>query len=132
MPARSTYEYTLIRVVPRVERDEFMNVGVVLFCRERRFLESRIQVNMQRLAFVAPDLDLETLRMQLDHIPIICAGGRAAGPIGELPAPERFRWLSAPRSAVIQPSEVHMGLCDHPAAALERLAAQICGNHNSF
>ncbi|EFO81306.1 hypothetical protein OSCT_0829 [Oscillochloris trichoides DG-6] len=125
MPAPSAYEYTLIRAVPRVERDEFINVGVVLFCRERRFLAARLVFDPARLAALAPGLDLETLRAQLDHIPIICAGGRAAGPIGELPAHERFRWLSAPRSAVIQPSEVHVGLCADPVAVLERLAASI-------
>ncbi|WP_129631280.1 DUF3037 domain-containing protein [Candidatus Oscillochloris fontis] len=125
MLARSAYEYTLIRAVPRVERDEFINVGVVLFCRERRFLASRLIFEPTRLAALAPNLDLETLHTQLEHIPIICAGGRAAGPIGELPAHERFRWLSAPRSAVIQPSEVHVGLCDDPGVALERLATSI-------
>lgn len=124
MPARSAYEYALIRAVPRVERGEFINVGLVLFCRERRFLAARLDVDAARLRALDPGLDIELLREQLGHIPIICAGGRAAGPIGELPAHERFRWLTAPRSAIIQPSPVHVGLCDAPQAALDRLFAQ--------
>ncbi|NTW02661.1 MAG: DUF3037 domain-containing protein, partial [Oscillochloris sp.] len=114
MPARNAYEYALIRAVPRVERDEFINVGVVLFCRERRFLAARLGLHEPRLRTFAPELDLEMLHEQLNHIPIICAGGQAAGPIGELPAHERFRWLTAPRSAVVQPSEVHVGMCADP------------------
>ena len=125
MPARSAYEYALIRAVPRVERGEYVNVGVVLFCRERRFLAARIALDEARLCALAPGLDLEALREQLGHIPIICAGGRPAGPIGDLPAHERFRWLTAPRSAIIQPSAVHVGLCAEPGAALERLFDQL-------
>ncbi|NNJ11695.1 DUF3037 domain-containing protein [Chloroflexales bacterium ZM16-3] len=124
MPTRSAYEYALIRAVPRVERGECINVGVVLFCRERRFLASRMAIDEPRLRALAPDLDLELLHEQLGHIPIICAGGRAAGPIGDLPAHERFRWLTAPRSAIVQPSSVHVGLCADPESALERLFAQ--------
>jgi hypothetical protein len=124
MPARSAYEYALIRAVPRVERGEFINVGVVLFCRAQRFLSARLRVNEARLRTLDPDLDIDLLREQLDHIPIICTGGRAAGPIGELPTHERFRWLTAPRSAIVQPSPVHVGLCDDPQAALDRLFAQ--------
>ncbi len=125
MPVRNAYEYALIRVVPRVERAEHINVGVVLFCRERRFLAARLEVDAARLCALAPDLDVETLREQISHIPIICAGGRAAGPIGDLPAHERFRWLTAPRSAVVQPSPVHVGLCAEPGAALDRLFVQL-------
>jgi hypothetical protein len=127
MPARSAYEYAVIRAVPRIERDEFINVGVVLFCRERRFLAARLHVDEARLRALAPDMDIELLREQLGHIPLICAGGRAAGPIGDLPAHERFRWLSAPRSAIVQPSEVHVGMCADPQAALDRLFAQNVG-----
>jgi hypothetical protein len=124
MPARSAYEYALIRAVPRVERGEYINVGVVLFCRERRFLAARLELDAARLRALSPDLDLEALREQLGHIPIICAGGRAAGPIGDLPAHERFRWLTAPRSAIVQPSAVHVGLCAEPGAALDHLFKQ--------
>jgi hypothetical protein len=124
MPARSAYEYALIRAVPRVERGEFINVGVVLFCRERRFLAARLELDELRLRALSPELDIETLREQLGHIPIICAGGRPAGPIGDLPAHERFRWLTAPRSAIVQPSAVHVGLCTEPGSALDHLFSQ--------
>lgn len=119
MLARSAFEYAVIRVVPRVERGEFVNVGVVLLCRQRRFLDARTRLDVQRLGGMWPDLDLEELAAQLEHIPLVCAGGRGAGPIGELPIQERFRWLTAPRSTVIQPSAVHCGLCEEPAEALE-------------
>lgn len=127
MPARSAFEYAAIRVVPRVERGEFLNVGAVLLCRQRRFLGARIALDEARLLALAPQIDLHAIAAQLEHIPIICAGGAAAGPIGELPPYERFRWLVAPRSTVIQPAPVHVGLCDDPAAALERIFGQLVG-----
>jgi hypothetical protein len=123
MPTRNAFEYAIIRVVPRVERDEFINAGVVLFCRTRRFLGARIYLDLARLAVLAHDIDVLSIKEQLDHIPLICAGGVAAGPIGLLPQPERFRWLVAPRSAVVQPSPVHCGLCDDPQVELDRLMA---------
>jgi hypothetical protein len=123
MPAPDVFEYAIIRVVPRVEREEFINVGVVLFCRTRHFLDARIEVDTQRLAVLAPDLDLDALQEQLSHIPVVCLGGEAAGPIGLLPQAERFRWLVAPRSTIVQPSAVHSGLCDDPQVELDRLVA---------
>ena len=128
MPARDAFEYALIRLVPRVEREEFINVGVVLFCRTRRFLDARVALDRQRIAAVAPELDLAAVQEQLDHIPLVCMGGGAAGPIGLLPQPARFRWLVAPRSTVVQPSPVHCGLCDDPQEMLERLAANMVGS----
>ncbi|GAB4435016.1 MAG: DUF3037 domain-containing protein [Chloroflexi bacterium OHK40] len=121
MPALSAFEYAVIRVVPRVERGEFVNVGVVLLCRQRRFLAARLRLDAGRVRALAPTLDLEPIAAQLDHIPLVCRGGAAAGPIGELPLYERFRWLTAPRSTVVQPSPVHTGLCDDPPATLERI-----------
>jgi hypothetical protein len=121
MPARSLYEYVVVRVVPQVERGEFLNAGVVLFCRTRRFLDARVELDVQRLAALAPDVDPRPIQQQLDGIPLLCVGGAAAGPIGLLPQTERFGWLAAPRSTVIQPSPVHCGLCADPAATLERL-----------
>ena len=109
--------------MPRVEREEFLNVGVVLFCRTRHFLDARVALDTQRLAVLAPDLDLDALQEQLNHIPVICLGGDDAGPIGLLPQAERFRWLVAPRSTIVQPSPVHSGLCDDPQAELDRLIA---------
>lgn len=127
MPARSAFEYAAIRVVPRVERDEFVNVGALLLCRQRRFLAARLRLDPARVLLLDPTIDLAFLAEQLDHIPLVCAGGKASGPIGELPLYERFRWLTAPRSTVIQPSPVHVGLCDDPELALERLFAQLVG-----
>ncbi len=123
MPA-STYDYALVRVVPRVERGEFVNVGVVLFCRTERFLAARVAVNRERLQALAPDLDLDLVTAHLETILHICDG---AGPIGQLPRAERFHWLVSPRSTIIQISPVHSGLCDDPVVVLERLMDGICG-----
>ncbi len=119
----STYDYAVIRVVPRVEREEFINVGVVVSCPEQLFLEARIEFDAARVAALDPMLDLDAIRAHLATIPLICAGGDAAGPIGKLSPRERFRWLTAPRSTVIQFSPAHTGRCEHPAALLERLLA---------
>ena len=121
MPARCSYDYAVIRVVPRVEREEFVNVGVIVSCHERDFLEARIEVDEARLRALDPTVDLATVRTHLATIPVICAGGEAAGPIGKLSPRERFRWLVAPRSTVIQVSPAHTGRSEDPAAALEQL-----------
>jgi hypothetical protein len=121
MPARSVFEYAVLRLMPRVERGEFVNVGVILFCRQQRFLGARIQLAPTRLQAFTHTLDLEALEEQLAHVPLVCAGGKAAGPIGELPLHERFRWLTAPRSTIVQPSPVHSGLCEDPQQTLEQL-----------
>jgi hypothetical protein len=128
MPARSSFDYAVLRVVPHVEREEFLNAGVILFCRTRGYLAARIALDERRLLALAPDLDAETLaeiRAHLDTIPRICAGERDAGPIGRLSQAERFHWLVAPRSTLIQPSSPHSGLCDDPAAALDRLFTEM-------
>jgi hypothetical protein len=121
VPAPSTYDYAVIRVVPRVEREEFVNVGVVVSCPAQDFLEARIEVDGERIAALDPTLDVDAIRAHLATIPVICKGGAAAGPIGRLSARERFRWLTAPRSTAIQFSPAHTGRCDDPAALLERL-----------
>jgi hypothetical protein len=123
MPARSSFDYAVVRVVPRVEREEFLNAGVILFCRTRGFLEARIELDTQRLLAFAPDVDLAELREHLDTVPLICRGGPEAGPLGSLTQAERFHWLVAPRSTIVQPSPVHTGLTSNPAAALEHLVA---------
>ncbi len=123
MPALSTYDYAVIRVVPRVEREEFLNAGVIVFCRTRRFLGAAIDLDARRLAGMAPWLDAEEVGRHLATIARICRGGPGAGPIGALSLPERFHWLVSPRSTVIQTSPVHSGLCDDPAAVLARLLA---------
>ena len=121
MPADYTYDYAIIRVVPRVERGEQINVGVVLSCVDADFLEARIELDGAALRAVDPTLDLDAIRSGLETIPVVCAGGEAAGPLGTLPPRERFRWLVSPRSTVIQMSPVHTGRTSDPGAALERL-----------
>jgi hypothetical protein len=121
MPAPSSFDYAIIRVVPRVEREEFINVGVILFCRTRRFLQARISFNRSRLVSFYPCLDLDEVERHLAIIPQICAGDPEAGPIGQLSLAERFHWLVAPRSTIIQPSPVHTGLCTQPAEMLDHL-----------
>ena len=121
MPDHSTYDYAVIRVVPRVEREEFVNVGVVVSCPDRDFLEARIELDPARIAALDATLDIESIRAHLATIPLICRGGDAAGPIGRLTPRERFHWLIAPRSAVIQVSPAHTGRCENPEALLARL-----------
>ena len=121
MPAHSSFDYAIVRVVPRVERGECINAGVILFCLTQRFLAAKVELDERRLLALAPDVDLELVRGHLEAIPRICAGGRAAGPIGQLPQKERWHWLVAPRSTIIQTSPVHSGLCEDPAQALEHL-----------
>lgn len=125
MPATSTFDYATVRVVPRVEREEFMNVGVIVFCRVRRYLDARIALNRRRLAAFAPELDLDALEQHLAIIPRVAAGGRHAGPIGVLPLADRFHWLVAPRSAIVQVSPVHCGMCSDPATVLDHLVAAL-------
>lgn len=124
MPARSTFEYAVVRVVPSVERGEFLNAGVILFSREQGYLAARVALDHKRLRALAPALNtasIAALAAHLDSIPRIAAGVPDAGPIARLSQPERFHWLVAPRSTMVQVSEVHSGLCDDPAAALDRL-----------
>jgi hypothetical protein len=116
-----TYDYAIIRVVPRVERGEMINVGVILSCPDVSFLEARIELDDARLLAFDATLDLDAVRAHLDTIPVTCRGGAGAGPIGALPQRARFHWLVAPRSTIIQMSPVHTGRTDDPAAALERL-----------
>lgn len=121
MPTDVTYDYVIVRVVPRVDRGERINVGVILSAVDSDFLEARIDVDEARLLALDPALDLETIRAGLATIPLVCAGGAPAGPIGELPPRGRFRWLASPRSTMIQTSPVHTGRTTDPPAALARL-----------
>ena len=118
---RSPYQYAIVRVIPRVERGESLNVGVILLCRPRRFMGARMALDPARLAAVAPDLDPASVVPHLEAIEAIAAGDPAGGPIAALGQAERFHWLVAPASTIIQPSPVHTGLTDDPAAELERL-----------
>lgn len=121
MQARHLFEYAVIRVMPRVEREEFLNVGVILLCKKRNFLQAVYEVNPQRLQALSANCDVEELSAHLDALTRIAAGDPAAGPIAKLDIAGRFRWLTAQRSTVVQPSKVHPGLCEDPAGMLERL-----------
>lgn len=116
-----SYDYAVVRIIPSVERGECINSGVILFCRSRRFLGSLTKLDIARLCALDPRADAEEIGKHLDLIPRICAGEEAAGPIAALTPAERFHWLVAPRSAVIQTSPVHSGTCTDPNAVLERL-----------
>lgn len=117
----SSFDYAVVRIVPDIKRGELINVGVILFCRTRRFLAARIELDAVRLKCLAPGLDPLELEPHLQSIVRICAGGSEAGPIGLLSQSERFHWLVAPRSTMIQTSPVHPGICDDPAGQLDRL-----------
>ena len=121
MPARCSYDYAVIRIVPRVERGEFINVGVIFCCQERRFLKAVIEIDESRLKAFAPFLEIGAVRDYLNTIPVICSGAKEAGTIGRLPYRARFDWLVAPRSTIIQVSPVHSGLCADPETELEDL-----------
>ena len=121
MSAEHTYDYAIIRVVPRVERGEQVNVGVILSVADSDFLDARIEIDDAAVRAIDPSIDLDALREQLDIIPRVCRGGPDAGPIGALPPRGRFRWLVSPRSTIIQPSAVHTGRTTDPAACLEKL-----------
>jgi Protein of unknown function (DUF3037) len=121
----SSYDYAIVRVVPRVEREEFVNVGVILSCPAQDFLEARIALDEQRLTALDPAVDLDAVRRHLASIPAICAGGTQGGPIGQLSRRQRFDWLVAPRSTIIQTSKVHTGRCTDPRLALEHLLEKV-------
>ena len=121
MPARKSFDYALIRVVPLVERGEFINAGAILYCRAASVLEARIALDRARLAALAPWLAADEIQQHLDAIPLICAGVAEASPIARLSQSERFHWLVAPRSTIIQTSPVHTGRCDNLPLTLEHL-----------
>jgi DUF3037 family protein len=125
VPERVSYDYAVVRVVPSVEREEFLNAGAVVFCAVKDWLEAKVELDEARLRALAPDADVEEIRRHLEAIPRICAGGPDAGPIGALPRKERWHWLVAPRSTVIQTGPVHAGLCESPGAALEQILREM-------
>jgi hypothetical protein len=122
---QSSFDYAIVRVVPRVDREEFVNAGVILYCRARDFLAARVEMDAARLGALAPHADVPAVMAHLDSLARIAAGDPTAGPIAKLPPAERFHWIVAPRSAVLQVSPVHAGLCMDPAEALERLIDQM-------
>jgi Protein of unknown function (DUF3037) len=119
--ALHTYDYAIVRVVPRVERGEFVNAGIILSCDIERILQAGIELDEAALLALDANVDLGMVRSILATIPAICAGGSDAGPIGKLSARERFHWLVAPKSTIVQTSPVHTGQCSDPRQALEHL-----------
>jgi Protein of unknown function (DUF3037) len=124
-PAREEFQYALWRVVPRVERGECFNAGVVLFCRRARFLAARVELDPARLAALAPGAEPDGIERHLRHLQRVAAGDPDAGPVAALAQSERFHWLVAPSSTVVQPSPVHTGLSDDPQAELDHLFATL-------
>jgi hypothetical protein len=127
MQDKHLFEYAVIRVVPCVEREEFLNVGVILYCASQGFLKTEYSLNEQRLLAVCPDLDLPELAQRLEAFKKICSGKTEGGAIGQLTPASRFRWLTATRSTVVQTSAVHPGLCTDPQQTLQRLHRQLVG-----
>lgn len=125
MQERELFEYAVIRWVPRVEREEFLNVGVILFCKNRNFLRVLYEVKEERLKAIFPECELEEVKSHLEAFARIAAADPSAGPIAQFDAAGRFRWLTAQRSTVIQASKVHPGLCTDPMEMLERLFGQM-------
>ena len=128
MPETASFDYAILRVVPRVERQEFINAGVLVFCLEKRYLAVRIHLDRARARALWPELDLALVEKHLEAVERICAGDPSAGPIALLSQRERFHWLIAPRSTIIQPSPVHTGVCIRqdglPDGLLDRLHRQ--------
>jgi DUF3037 family protein len=125
VPARNAFQYAILRVVPSIERGECINVGVALLCPERKYVGVRVALDEARLNALAPDLDLGELRAALDALVAVADGDPAGGPLARLSPSERFGWLTAPASTVIQPSAIHTGLCEDPEDTLERLFATL-------
>ena len=120
-----TYDYAIVRVVPRVERGEFINVGVILSCAPAKYLRAMIHLHEEKILALDPRADLESIRATIAAIPLICAGGAEAGDLGKLSRGERFHWLVAPRSSSVQTSPVHTGRCSDLDKALEKIFAKM-------
>jgi hypothetical protein len=127
MPDKQVFEYAIIRVVPRVEREEFLNVGVIVFVKAKGYLDMQYEMDVSRLSTLFPETDLQEVSSQLETFNKICRGDLSGGPIAALDTPSRFRWLTAKRSTIIQCSAVHPGLCDHADQTLQRLFQEMVG-----
>jgi Protein of unknown function (DUF3037) len=125
MQEHHLFEYAIIRVVPRVEREEFLNVGVILYCADENFLGAKFSVNAEKLVALAPGTDMEEIICRLEVFEQICKGIAGSGAIGKLPLASRFRWLTATRSTIVQPSPVHPGLCLSASETLEKLLREL-------
>ncbi len=125
MQEKHLYEYAVIRIVPQVEREEFLNTGVILYCARKKFLQVMYELNESKISAFCPKLDIPEIKEYLCAFERICNGGADAGPIGKLTIAERFRWLSATRSTVVQTSKTHTGFCEDPQTMLNRLYEQM-------
>ncbi len=125
MQEKHLFEYAVIRVVPCVEREEFMNIGVILYCSAHHFLKASFEIDEKRLLALCSETDLDELRKYLTAITEICEGKKKGGSIGKLPMASRFRWLTATRSTIVQTSPTHTGLCHHPEETLLRLMREL-------
>jgi hypothetical protein len=123
--AKHTYSYAILRVVPRVDRGEFINAGIILWCPKLTMLEAEILLDEERLKSIDPSIDMEEIRNHLSIIPAICRGEDAGGAIAKMPLAQRFGWLTATRSTVIQTSPVHMGQCEDPALIMKQLITRL-------
>ena len=130
MPELCSFDYAIVRVVPRVERGEFVNAGVILFCSTEGYLDCRIELDRTRLLALAPSADTATIESHLSIIPTVCQGGASAGSIGELPQRARFHWLVAPRSTIIQMSPVHSGVGRDLRGAIDQLFEKLVKSQN--
>ncbi len=125
MPEKNLYEYAVLRIVPRVEREEFINVGIILYCHADKFLQTRYCVPSEKLLALDASVNLQEISERLHAFELICKGAEGSGEIGKLPAASRFRWLTAKRSTVVQSSPVHPGLCDCADNTIDRLFNQL-------
>lgn len=125
MPGKHLFEYAVVRVMPRVEREEFINVGIILFCASQRFLQANMLLNKERLLALNQEIDLDCVEENLQAMVRICEGGLHTGPIGQLDTAGRFRWLTATRSTIIQASKVHPGFCKDAKETLEKLVQEL-------
>lgn len=125
MLAKYTYSYAILRVVPRVDRGEFINAGIILWCPKRNVLEAEILLDEDRLRAIDPSIDIEEIRNHLSIIPAICRGTDAGGAIAKMPLSQRFGWLTATRSTAIQTSPIHMGQCEDPALIMKQLIKRL-------
>lgn len=125
MQGKHAFEYAVVRVMPHVEREEFFNAGVVLYCPSQKFLDTRLQLDEEMVRVFCTKINIDELREHIKAFETVCKGGNDAGPIGKLPIAERFRWLTAPRSTILQTSRPHPGLCDDAGEMLEHLHKQL-------
>ena len=125
MPDKHLFEYAVIRVVPRVEREEFLNVGIILYCKTKKFLQCVYRLDKEKLQVLCSSLDCDEVEGHLFSFEKICNGSPDAGPIGQLDMASRFRWLAATRSTIVQTSKVHPGFCTEPRATMQRLFEQL-------